>query len=88
VLVLGDKGCGKRSLIKQINKPFTKLVPQNKQEEYGSDFANFDCSFLYYQDVHEQPNMTYEDIQGQTRINVWQICEPEMGEMITKILKP
>lgn len=64
VLVLGDKSCGKRTLIKQINKPFMKFVPQHKIEEYGSDFANFDCSFLYYKDVLENVNAAYEESSG------------------------
>ena len=88
VIVLGDKGCGKRTLIKQMNKPFIKFLPKHKIEEYGSDFANFDCSFLFYKDIMEGSNIAFEDANAHTRINVWLISEPEMGKMLTKILKP
>lgn len=86
VLVLGDKGCGKRSLIKQINKPFQKYLPNNKLEDYASDFANFDSSYMFYKDLHEQSG--YDEVNVQTRINVWLISDEEMGKMIPKIIKP
>jgi hypothetical protein len=41
-----------------------KLLALNKIEEYGSDFANFDCSFLFYKDVLENVNVAYEDSDG------------------------
>ena len=88
ILVLGDKGCGKRSLIKKINKPFQKfLIANNKLEEFGSDFANFDCSYFYFRDLSEAGAAHQEENQ-QSRINVWMISDEEMGSMIPKILKP
>jgi hypothetical protein len=63
VLVFGDKGCGKRSLIKQMNKPFQKYLPANKLDDFGSNFANFDCNFLYYRDISEGGRSTFEEMQ-------------------------
>lgn len=85
VLVLGDKGCGKRSLVKHINSKFMQYVPNNKMDEYGSDFANFDCSYMFYKDIHEAG---FDDFNIQSRINVWLISDVDMGSMIPKIIKP
>lgn len=74
-------------MVKHMNKPFMKLVPQHKLEELGSDFASFDCSFMFYKDITEQ-TIGMEDNFNQTRINVWLISDPDMGQMISKILKP
>lgn len=87
MLILGDRGSGKRTLVKHMNKPFMKLVSQHKLEELGSDFASFDCSFMFYKDITEQ-TIGMEDNFNQTRINVWLISDPDMGQMISKILKP
>jgi hypothetical protein len=52
MLLLGDKGSGKRSLIKDID---TKHVLSRnklmKSEEMGSNFAALDFSFLYVKDL-------------------------------------
>ena len=50
LLILGDRGAGKRSLVRKMNKPFMKLSANqiNKMEEIGSDYANFDSSYLYF----------------------------------------
>ena len=53
LLILGDKGCGKRSFVKALNKPFLKGNLANKFDEFGSDFANFDASFVYMRDISE-----------------------------------
>lgn len=76
VLVLGDKGCGKRSLIKHINSKFMQYVPNNKMDDYGSDFANFDCSYMFHKDIHEAG---FDDFNVQSRINVWLISDVDMG---------
>ena len=64
-----------------------KFVPQNKQEEYGSDFANFDCHFMFYRDITEH-GQTGIDENSNARINVWMISDEEMGKMIPKVIKP
>jgi len=38
-------------------------MPSNKMEEYGSDFANFDCSYLFYKDLHEA--QSFDDLNMQ-----------------------
>lgn len=51
-MLLGDKGAGKRSLIRDINSKY--ILSHNKHmpvEEMGSDFAALDFSFLYVKDL-------------------------------------
>lgn len=95
-MLLGDRGAGKRSLIKSLNKPFIKHSPQLLQifDELGSDFSLFESSYLYIRDISEYGELVNrdQDIGEETmmsRINVWIINEEEMGvEMIPKILTP
>lgn len=75
-----------------MNKPFFKQLNLliSRMEEICSDYGNFDCSYLYIRDFHEQDqetqNIGMEENMG--RINVWLISEEDMGEMLAKILKP
>jgi len=70
-----------------MNEPFEKFIPQSKIEDYGSDFANFDCHFIYYSDLQDAKDSNYDESRH-TRINVWFISDPDMGQMIPKVLKP
>ena len=51
--MLGDHDSGKRSLLKAMNKPYLKslAIPIEVFDEYGSNYAPFESSFLY---THEQ----------------------------------
>ena len=75
-----------------MNKPFLKqlsLLVQEKLDELGSDYATFDSSFLYVRDLadhDEASNIGTEETKS--RINVWLITEPDMGYMLTKVLRP
>lgn len=94
LLLLGDHDAGKRSLLKAMNKPFLKslAIPLDVFDEYGSNFAPFESSFLY---IHDQAgeNFGEEGVKlGQDenlrRLNVWLINDEDMGGMIETILKP
>lgn len=52
LLVLGDRGAGKRSLVRALNKPFLKQlgIQVNVFDEIGSDFSLFESSYLYMRD--------------------------------------
>lgn len=91
VIILGDRGSGKRSLIKAMNKPFLKqlsVLIQEKMDELGSDYATFDSSYLYVRDLGAEGDVAIGSEETKSRINVWLITEPDMGMMLTKILKP
>ena len=57
-MLLGDKGAGKRSLIKAINEKFVlgknKVIPL---EQMSSDYAVLDYSFLYVKDLTDRDNV-------------------------------
>ena len=57
----------------------------------GSEFSSFDSSFLYVRDMSEEAEVGVNNIgveENTNRINVWIVNEPEMGHMLTKVLKP
>lgn len=57
----------------------------------GSDFSSFDSSFLYVRDLSEEGEAGVNNIgqeDNMNRINVWIVNEPDMGHMLTKVLKP
>lgn len=55
ILILGNRGAGKRSLIKAINKPFMKQmgIVANNFDEIGSDYSMFESSYIYIRDIAE-----------------------------------
>ena len=55
ILLLGDRGSGKRSLLKAMNKPFMKSmgIQLNFFDEIGSEYSLFESSFLYARDIHD-----------------------------------
>ena len=53
VILMGDYGAGKRSLVKEINK-FVKGSNRTMQvDKMGSDFSALDFSFLYVKDLSD-----------------------------------
>ena len=61
-------------------------------DEYGSNFAPFESSFLY---MHEHFGESFGEEGGKIgqdenvgRLNVWLISDEDMGSMINTILKP
>ena len=74
LLLLGDKGAGKRSLIRELNKQL--VLARNKHmlvENMGSDFAALDFSFLYVKDLSDKEQLTNavtpED--NLPKLNIW-----------------
>lgn len=59
-------------------------------DELGSDYATFDTSYLYIRDLgdHDEAQAIIVGEETKSRINVWMITEPDMGIMLTKVLKP
>lgn len=94
LIILGDKGVGKRSLVKAINKPFLRQLglQANFFDEIGSDYSSFEGSYIYVREITEfgavdEKNIGMEE-NLMSRLNVWIISDEEMGKMIPKVLKP
>ena len=94
LLILGDKGVGKRSLVKAINKPFLRQMglQANLFDEIGSDYSSFEGSYLYVREITEYGAVDEKNLGMEegimSRVNVWIINDEEMGKMIPKVLKP
>ena len=96
MLIFGNRGAGKRSLIKAINKPFFKqlgILP-NSFDDIGSDYSMLESSYIYVRDIADiggegegNQNIGLED-STLSRVNVWIISDEEMGAMIPKVIKP
>jgi len=76
MLLLGERGCGKRSLVREINNKH--ILCRNKEmpvEKMGSDFSALDFSFLYVKDLTDQENLTQvvtsED--NLPKMNIWSL---------------
>ena len=59
MLLLGDRGSGKRSLVREINNKY--VLCRNKEmpvDKMGSDFSALDFSFLYVKDLTDKENLS------------------------------
>ena len=91
LIVLGERGAGKRSLIQSINKhcvrATNKLIEVDKM---ASQYSALDFEFLYVKDMSEKDAIhgivTAED--NLPRLNVWMLQEPEKKDLLKVTLKP
>lgn len=91
VLLLGDKGSGKRSLIREMNAKHVlgrpKKLPVDKM---GSDFAALDFSFLFVKDLSDKENsqvgVDAEDNTG--KINIFSVQDADKIDLLEAVLTP
>ncbi|CDW77480.1 cytoplasmic dynein 1 light intermediate chain 2 [Stylonychia lemnae] len=91
LLVLGDRGAGKKSLVSCINKHYVRAT--NKfidVDKMGSQFAGLDSSFLYVKDLSEKDalNSMVSSEDNLPRMNCWILQEQEKADLIKLVLKP
>lgn len=91
LLMLGDKGCGKRSLVKEINSKH--ILGRNSKlpvEKMGSDFAALDFSFLYCKDLSdkEQRNVIVDPEDNTSKLNVLTVADSQNMDLVETVLKP
>ena len=91
LLVLGDRGVGKRSLINALNKNCVKS--KNKfieVEKMGSQYSGIDFEFLYVKDMNErdalQTMVTSDD--NLPRMNVWLVQDAEKADLLKMVMRP
>lgn len=91
LIVLGDRGTGKRSLINAVNKQCVKS--KNKfieVEKMGSQYSGIDFEFLYVKDMNERDAMstmvTSDD--NLPRMNVWMLQDAEKADLLKMVMRP
>lgn len=78
VLVLGDRGAGKRSLIQALNKHLVRSTNKVIEvDKMGSAYAALDSAFLYVKDLSEKDALTsmVTSDDNLPRMNVWILQE-------------
>jgi hypothetical protein len=91
LVMLGDKGCGKRSLIREINNKH--VLGNNSKlpvDKMGSDFAALDFSFLYCKDLSDKENLNaiVEPEDNASKMNILTISDSENADLLETVLKP
>lgn len=91
LLVLGDRGAGKRTLLQTINKHYVRA--NNKfidVDKMGSQYAGIDFEFLYVKDLSEKDALTsiVTSDENLPRINVWVVQDVEKIDLLKLVLKP
>jgi len=80
LIVLGEKGAGKRSLVKALNKNFIKATNKLKSvDDMGSPYSALDSFFLYIKDLGDKDSIgsvvTSDD--NLPKFHVWMMEETE-----------
>ena len=91
LLLLGDRGSGKRSLLHALNK--TCVRASNKiieVDKMGSSYAALDSAFLYVKDLSEKDalNTMVSAEDNLPRMNVWVLQEQEKADLIKMMVRP
>ena len=76
LLILGDKGAGKRSLVSAWNKYWVKSENQLiKVDRMFSPYAGLDSAFLYVKDLSEKDaiNMNVTSKENLPKLNIWSL---------------
>jgi len=88
LLILGERGVGKKSIIQSINKNIVRATNKLLEvDKMGSSVGGLDSAFLYIKDLSEKDAMvTSED--NLLRINVWHLHDAEKADLMKLVLKP
>ena len=91
VVLLGDKGAGKRTLINTLNQKH--VLGRNRTmpvDQMGSDFAALDFSFLYVKDLsdRENENQAVNADDNLPQINIWRVQESEKIDLLEAAISP
>jgi len=91
LIVLGDRGAGKRSLLQAINKQCIRAT--NKfidVDKMGSQYSGIDFGFLYVKDMSEKDALTTSVTSDDNlpRMNVWMLQDTEKADLLKMVLRP
>ena len=91
MLLLGDKGSGKKSLISAWNKHLVKSENQLiKVDKMFSPFAGLDSAFLYVKDLNEKDaiNINVTSKENLPKLNIWSLRYEEKAELLPMVIRP
>ena len=91
LLLLGNMGSGKRSVVKEIDSKY--VMGRNKNmavDKMGSDYSALDFSFLYVKDLldSEIASSTVTTDDNLPKLNIWSVHDSERCELIEAVLAP
>lgn len=91
MLILGQQGSGKRSIVREINSKYVQS--RNKDmgvDKMGSDYAALDFSFLYVKDLldSEVASSVVTTDDNLPKLNIWSVSDIERCELIESVLPP
>ena len=91
ILLLGDKGVGKRSVVNAVNKKH--VLGRNKTlpvEKMGSDFAAVDFSFLYVKDLSDREGATQHVHADDNlpQLHIWKVPESSKLDLLEAAVEP
>lgn len=91
LLLLGNFGAGKRSIVREINNKYVNCRNKNMNvDQMGSDYAALDFSFLYMKDLtdRETADMAVTADDNLPKLNIWSVNDNERCELIQAVLAP
>lgn len=91
LIVLGDRGAGKRSLIQALNKNFVRASYKWMEvEKMGSNYAALDFEFLYVKDLNEKDalNSIVTSDDNLPKMNVWILQDQEKSDLLKQMIRP
>ena len=91
MLLLGNPGSGKRSVVREINNKYVQSRNKNMAvEKMCSDYSAIDFSFLYVKDLLDSENasstVTIDD--NLPKLNIWSLHDCESCDLIESVLDP
>lgn len=91
LLLLGDIGSGKRSLVKELNNKH--VYGHNKSiqvDKMGSDFSALDYSFLFVKDLSDRENLEQPiQVEDNTpKLDVWTMHDCENASLLETVVNP
>lgn len=91
LLLLGNYGVGKRSIVKEINNKYVNCRNKNMTvDKMGSDYSALDFSFLYVKDLLDSEmagsSVTADD--NLPKLNIWSVHDSERCELFQAVLSP
>ena len=91
MLLMGNQGAGKRSIVREINNKYVNSRNKSmKVESMGSDYAALDFSFLYVKDLldTEMATSVVTTDDNLPKLNIWSVNDSERCELIESVLTP